>query len=136
MRALFALQRPRLFDDALFDFNDLVGFQSVRFTMHARGCFGAGRLNQAEHFTALLVEPILPVLDAVSVLRFDVGFVRVTNRIGGESVYFTMNVHKKGHEDFSLCVLKNSLCLPKRSVRRRSRERSVTVCAGRTLCTL
>jgi predicted ATPase len=56
----------------LADFDDLVGEEAVRFAMHRGGGFFARRVDEAEHLSAVFVEPVLQQLEARLSERFQV----------------------------------------------------------------
>src|SRR5262245_20908164 len=59
--------------------------------------FLAGRLHQAEHLTGPLVVPVAKVMDAVLVLDLEVFLVRVTERLGLQSVDLVVHVEIERH---------------------------------------
>jgi len=61
------------------DFEDAVGDQAVRLAMNTRRRLGVGSLDQAERLVVLFVDPVLDVLDAVSLLLGQISLVSVSN---------------------------------------------------------
>ncbi len=61
----------------LGDLVDLVGDEAVRLAVHGVGGLRVGGLDEAEDLPRLLVDPVALVLDAVLLLRLQVGLVRL-----------------------------------------------------------
>jgi len=57
--------------------------------------------NQAKDLAAGLIEPVAQVLGTILLLRLQIGFVSLGNRIRGESLDMAVHIHKQWH-DFSL----------------------------------
>src|SRR5687768_1676126 len=68
------------------DLDNFLCHQAVCFTVHRRRRLRTRRTDEAEYLAAVLVEPILEVLDAVLPLRPDIGFVRLGNVFRSSSV--------------------------------------------------
>ena len=58
------------------------------------------RFNQAKDLAGRLVKPVAQVLDAILLLRLEIGRMGLANRIGGEPLDMGVHIHIQWH-DFS-----------------------------------
>jgi hypothetical protein len=62
--------------------------------MHCGSRIFIGRIDQAKHVAVGFIKPILDVLDAVFVLRSQIGLVCVSYGIGRKAFDLFMNIHE------------------------------------------
>jgi hypothetical protein len=87
------------------DLVDLVGDESMRFTVYPFGGFLVRRFDQAKDRPAAFVQPVLFVLNSVSLLRLQVLHVRLRDGRRGRAIYLLVDIHIERHLIFLLSYL-------------------------------
>jgi hypothetical protein len=82
---------------ALLDFVDLVGDEPVCLAMDGHRSVRVRRLDEAEDLSGLLVDLVVPVVDAVLVLRLDVLLVCFRNVLRGNAALHIVDVYEQRH---------------------------------------
>src|SRR5262249_49164928 len=106
-RLLISEQAPDSLLRAFLDLDDLARHQTMRFAVNRLRGFFARSVNQAKNGAAVLVEPVLDVINPVLLLHFQVARMRACHRFLGQSLQITVNVHKQCHY---ACLLPREEC--------------------------
>src|SRR5205814_5215672 len=78
------------------DFDDLLSQQAMGFTVDLCGYLRARRLAKTKKLTAILVQPVLLIIDPVLSLHFDI-FVMSSGDVIGAGPVQRVDVHVKRH---------------------------------------
>lgn len=83
--------------DAFDDFHEPIGQQAVGVAVNGDRCFLIRRIDQAEHLSRLLVEPVGDALDVVLRLGPEVGLMGRGYGLRGQAGNVLVNVHEQWH---------------------------------------